>query len=423
MMSKEKRGQKQLNNVQIELLRIMEAFMHGAKACSLPENFTQIQELYSLSQVHHVSPIVYEMIRGDQVLAKPELQPLQQHWKMDTVRQVMFQIQRTDGFLSLYRKFTESGLRPLVVKGIVCRNLYIRPDYRISGDEDILVRKKDFPQYDHIFQEEGFVREKISEEKLPHEITYINRQSGVYIEMHFSLFSEESGAYGHLNREFSDAFRSCICERIQDVDIWTLNPTLHLFYLICHGLKHFLHSGFGIRQLCDMVMMAEHYGERIDWQYIEGRLRALRMDVFWNGLAAIGRDYLGMSWEKTGYPDHLRNIQIDYQHLLLDLLESGVFGNSSMERKHSSNMTLAAARSGRKDTAASLKASLFPGMEYMKRNYRWLERYPILLPAAWMMRMNQYLSARKKPENGGQQTSVAIGMDRVKLLREYHIID
>lgn len=32
----------------------------------------------------------------------------------------------------------------LTVKGIICRELYPKPDYRISGDEDILVDKTQF---------------------------------------------------------------------------------------------------------------------------------------------------------------------------------------------------------------------------------------------------------------------------------------
>lgn len=35
-----------------------------------------------------------------------------------------------------------------------------------------------------------------------------------------------------------------------------MNASDHLFYLICHALKHFYHSGFGIRQVCDILLFA-----------------------------------------------------------------------------------------------------------------------------------------------------------------------
>ena len=410
-----------LTRVQEEFLKILESFMHG-KEYHFPEAFEEIEELYQMAGIHKMTAAVYEQIRNDALLGRPEYAGLAGAFKNYTMRDVMMQMQRTDGFLRIYQKICETGVRPLVVKGIICRNLYEKSDYRVSGDEDILVRKEDFALCDEILVAEGFQREEPDTEHLPQEIPYINPQNGVYIEMHFDLFAEESGAYGHLNREFADAFETCISEVIQGQKIWTLSPTLHLFYLLCHSLKHFLHGGFGIRQVCDMVMMAEHYGADIDWEYIYGRLQELRMEGFWNGLAEIGRKYLGFSFEKAHYPVFLQKEHVNCDHLLLDLLDSGIFGDSTMERKHSSNITLAAAESGKKDTVASVKASLFPGKAYMEKGYPWIKKCPWLLPVAWGMRIVGYLKSKRKSskeEPGG----VEIGMSRVELLREYGIID
>ena len=395
--------------------------MHG-KTYHLPEAFTQIEELYQMAGIHKMTAAVYEQIRGEALLQQPEYTNLARSFKGYTMREVMMQMQRADGFLRIYEKMCAQGVRPLVVKGIICRNLYEKSDYRVSGDEDILVRKEDFSVCDAILAAGGFQREELDTEHLPQEIPYINPQNGVYIEMHFDLFAEESGAYGHLNKEFADAYATCIAEDIQGRTVWTLHPTLHLFYLICHSLKHFLHGGFGIRQVCDMVMMAEHYGEQIDWDYIYGRLQELRMEIFWNGLVEIGREYLGFSYEKAHYPASLQKMHVNCDHLLLDLLDSGIYGDSTAERKHSSNITLAAAESGKKDTVASMKASLFPGKDYMKRGYPWLERYPWLLPVAWGMRIVGYLKNKRK-NSKEEPSGVEIGMNRVELLREYDIID
>lgn len=420
-MSGEGIGKNRLTALQEEFLKILESFMHG-KTYHLPEAFTQIEELYQMAGIHKMTAAVYEQIRGEALLQQPEYTNLARSFKGYTMREVMMQMQRADGFLRIYEKMCAQGVRPLVVKGIICRNLYEKSDYRVSGDEDILVRKEDFSVCDAILAAGGFQREELDTEHLPQEIPYINPQNGVYIEMHFDLFAEESGAYGHLNKEFADAYATCIAEDIQGRTVWTLHPTLHLFYLICHSLKHFLHGGFGIRQVCDMVMMAEHYGEQIDWDYIYGRLQELRMEIFWNGLVEIGREYLGFSYERAHYPASLQKMHVNCDHLLLDLLDSGIYGDSTAERKHSSNITLAAAESGKKDTVASMKASLFPGKDYMKRGYPWLERYPWLLPVAWGMRIVGYLKNKRK-NSKEEPSGVEIGMNRVELLREYDIID
>ena len=410
-----------LTEAQEVFLEVVKSFVRG-QVYHFPAGFTQAEELYKMAVVHKLGAAVLEQVRTEALLQTEPCAALFGTWKRESVMEVMLQVQRTDGFLRVYRKMCEQGARPLVVKGIICRNLYEKADYRTSGDEDILVRKEDFAVCDAVLLEEGFQREEADDCHLPQEIPYLNPRSGVYIEMHFSLFAEESGAYGHLNQEFTDVWNSAVCEEIQGTPVWTLAPTLHLLYLICHSLKHFLHGGFGIRQVCDMVMMAEHFGEQIDWPYLDMRLQALRMKCFWDNLVQIGVRYLDFSCGKAHCPTESKKTDADCMDLLLDLLNSGIYGDSTAERKHSSNITLAAAESGHKDTAASVRASLFPGREYMKRGYPWLERFPWLLPAAWGMRIFRYLRSAAKKDRS-QSGSVEIGMSRVELLREYDIID
>ena len=406
--------------MKLEFIKILESFMHD-KEYTLPENFTNLVELYQFSQKHHMMAAVYEQIHKSTVWQKPEYANLLTAWKGQTVRDVIVQMQKTEGFLALYEKLGQAGITPLVVKGVICRSLYSKPDYRISGDEDILLPKEQFAECDRILLEEGFHREELDAENLPYEIPYINRQNGVYIELHFSLFPEESGAYGHLNEEFKEVFAHKGCETVQGRKVWTLSPTEHFFYLICHSFKHFLHSGFGMRQVCDMVMMAEKYGEQIDWEDIAARLKRLNMNLYWDALVKIGTEYLGFSLEKAHYPEAMQNPEVDMEPLLNDLLDSGIYGDSSMERKHSSNITLAAAEGGRADTTASLKASLYPGKKYMQGSFPWLEKNPRQLPAAYGIRITRYLKNSKTQKD--EKNSVEIGMGRVELMRQYHIID
>lgn len=412
---------KELPIVEREFLNILECFMHE-KEYHFPEGFSktgnEINQLYELASVHKVTAVVYNQICREECVQQSATVMA---FKRQTIQTVAFQAQREAGFLQVYQKLREQGLHPLVVKGAICRHLYAKPDYRLSGDEDMLLPKAEFEVCDRILLEAGFRREEVDLQNLPYEIPYVNSQNGVYIELHFSLFPEESGAYGHLNQEFRHVFDTCICEQIQQTEVWTLEPTMHLFYLICHSFKHFLHSGFGIRQVCDMMMMAEHYRERIEWNYIMERLHALRMDGFWNGLLEIGRTYLGFEPQQAGYPESLLVQETDCYNLLIDLLESGVFGDSTMERKHSSNVTLAAAESGKRNVTASLRASLFPNKSYMKHNYPWVDKYPFLLPVAWVLRICNYIKTSRK--TAGEAGSMEIGMERVELLREYHIID
>lgn len=409
----------QITMVEREILRILESFMHGG-VYHLPENFNRFEELSKVSQMHKILPIVYEQIREEAVLDQEENRAIRASMKSNSIYSVMSQIQRTNGFLNVYRQLCQVGVQPLVVKGIICRNLYSNPDLRVSGDEDMLIKRENFEVCDRILLENGFQRSGIDLKEMPYEVAYYQPGSGTYIELHCSLFPENSGEYGHLNDEFDRVYERCIFEEIQGTRVWTLSPTDHMFYLNCHSFKHFLHSGFGIRQVCDMVMMAEHYGGRIDWEKIYKKLRRLNMLTFWAGLASIGKHFLGFDWEKAQYLTKIQKADVGAKELLVDLMQSGVYGNSTEERKHSSNVTLAAVKTGKKDTMTALRYSAFPSYSYMKQKYEWLEKYPFLLPGAWGMRIFSYLAHAEKHDNG--QSGLEIGMERVELLKKYHII-
>ena len=215
---------KNLTGTQIEFLKILESFMHD-QTYELPEDFGEIQELYKIAGKHQVLAAVYEQIRTSELRAREEVSSIMLMWKRSAIRDIMLQMQRTEGFFAIYEKLCQAGLKPLVVKGLICRNMYSKSDYRISGDEDLLLPKEDFEVCDQILRDDGFLREELDMEDLPYEVPYRNPRNGVYIELHMTLFSETSDAYGHLNDEFKKVFDHCMCETIQSKKVWTLSPT------------------------------------------------------------------------------------------------------------------------------------------------------------------------------------------------------
>ena len=144
-----------LTSVQIEFLKILEGFLHG-KMYQFPQDFTGLTELYQMSSVHKVTAAVYEQIYKDVLLKQNENLEIAQMFKKNTIHEVVLQAKKTEGFLQIYRTLNEQGVHPLVVKGIICRKLYEKPDYRISADEDILLRKEEFTRCDAILLSEGF---------------------------------------------------------------------------------------------------------------------------------------------------------------------------------------------------------------------------------------------------------------------------
>lgn len=400
-------------------LKILNNYMHPSKAAAVDESLSgdEWSELLTLASAHAILPIVYEAVWNNASFARQVPQELQQRVKMNVRLQVMKQLQTTDYFLRLYRGMAKRNITPLVMKGIVCRNMYTMPDNRLSGDEDMLISKTDFPILDRFLQEQGFSREELQNILECHEIAYFHRGNGMRLEVHLSLFPFESEAYGRLNQEFPSVFERHSNVMIQGTEVATLDETQHMLYLLCHGLKHFLHTGFGIRQLCDMVMFAETYGEQIDWNEIVQRTKNQNMYIFWMNLFDIGEHYLGFSWEKAGLKRPKSKI-LDSDNMLEDILRGGVYGTSSYGRMHSANFTLQAVENEKKSGTGILR-SLFPSVDYMSKRYEYVKRNKLFLPVAYIRRILTY---RKQMDGKTVTSAIEIGKQRVELLKQYGII-
>ena len=207
--------------------------------------------------------------------------------------------------------------------------------------------------------------------------------------------------------------------KIRYLLIYSLEETHHLFYLLCHSFKHFLHGGVGIRQICDMVQMIHVYGRKIDWEMFWQLCEEYHMMCFCINLLDIGERYLGFSYEASGAVRATKKLRPDSEALLIDILDAGSFGKSSAGRIHSANITLYAAETGaEKHIAGGIWKSLVPEASYMKNKYPYAARYPFLLPAAYVQRILKWLGQGEKE----QKSSIEVGAGRVELLKKYDMI-
>ena len=365
--------------------------------------------LLQMASEHKLLPMIYEVLRH--LLPQSAAGPIKQQVR----RQVILQTMRTEQFLELNRRLREAGLTPLVVKGIVCRALYPKPDHRPSADEDVLIPPAQLSQCRQILEDFGMSTGETDPNAF--ELPYRRAGSPLYIELHRSLFPKESEAYSDLNDFFGDSFRLTSEIEVQGQKVLTMHPTDHITYLIFHAFKHFLHSGFGIRQVCDILLFAQHYGGHIDWEWVRLSCRGIRAEKFAAAIFRIGAEHLGFSpipgWQE---------LSVDPLPLLTDILGAGVYGSSDADRLHSSAITLEAVISEKQKRRArnSVLLSLFPPADKMESRYPWLKERPWLLPAAWVGRMAGYL---RQPRNTSATKSLQVGAERIALLQYYDILN
>lgn len=388
------------------------------------------KELFSLAELHKVLPLIFDAVNGCPAAEASDKQ-LFEAVRKRSISGMILQIQKTSQFLEICKELNENHIRALVVKGLICHQLYPNPDLRFSSDEDLLVDTASFLPAMELLQRKRLQPlgmpedfwQRIHEFAGAEEIGFISGDKVTYIELHRRLFSESSEAYGSLNCYFDGIFENCMCMEVQGVKVYTPEPGLHLLYLICHALKHFLHSGFGIRQVCDIVMFANVYGKEIDWQQLFVQCGEIHAQKFAAALFRIGKNYLNFDEEGAGYPAVWREIPVEETDLLLELLDSGIYGDSSMSRRHSSNMTLAAVEGRGEKFGNPVLKTLFPEAKKLEHQYNYLKKRPYLLPVAWGGRLLKYRRETTAEKNNRAVDAVRIGNQRIALMKKYEILD
>lgn len=399
------------------LIEALRKGIRGEKVNWAQLSATEWQELLQLAQRQHVLPLLVEATYDcPAFVALPQTQ--QRELKMAAVRISAVQTQATARFLQLYTELAQTGIRCLVMKGLACRQLYPIPSLRPSADEDILVSEDDFAACCDFFVQHGMT----TQDDLSDFECGFHSQDGLYIELHRSPFSPDAHEMGQSNAYFAAAMSCAMTMDIEGVTVYTLNEYDHLLYLILHAYKHFIHSGFGIRQVCDIVLWAEQYGKHIDWQQLFNQCEEVRCRRFAVSVYQLGQQYLGFQTERAGIPNGLIGEKTPVDKLLADILGGGVYGGEELSRKHSGAVTAAQVRAERSGEKHSIWRTLYPNRRSLQSSYPYLKEHPILLPAAWCQRLWKYSKELRYHKDSGAGEAIELSRQRAELFRELHII-
>lgn len=404
-----------MKDEELQLLYCLAAYRLGQKTAQQVKNFSAIDwtRLYRLAGIHKLGPVVFETLYSTPGFCGDNSQ-LAALWKKETIIQAAYQVAKTQRLLRLAAAFDQSDVRYAVVKGALCRDLYTRPELRPSGDEDILIAPEDYSLCSAAMVQDGMERTDKEDGKVTH---WLDRQTGLHIELHTELFPSKRASDQLLNTCFSQQLSRTVSVQVSDGTVRTLEPTYHFLFLVCHAIKHFIAGGFGIRTLCDIVTFAERYQEQIDRQAVDTWLEKVGGRIFLDQLFSIGQEYLSVN-----LADWTLSKPADPAAMLEDILEAGVYGQSSMSRRHSAALVLRAVEEGQ--VRPNLIRAAFPPRDQLFGRYPILKKMPVLLPFMWLYRLGGYgLELIKSPKSDNSlRDSVTLGKQRTDMMIQYGII-
>lgn len=391
-------------------------FLHIAKAAisggDLPAEKVDWPAIFTLANQQKLLPILFEAVR--KMPAAEENVALFAVTKQQVIGQVLNQTVRSAEFADLYRKLRTVGLHPIVVKGQLCSRLYPLKDYRISADDDLYISDVEFMACHEQLLANGLTTDTPTDElATADEVSYTKNSSPLYIELHRHLFDSAEDAHDELNHFFTDI------NPVEMDGFLAMPPHEHLLYLILHAYKHFVRSGIGLRQFCDIGLWARAYHVEIDWQRLHEQCESVHAATFAAAAFHIAGDYLGIEFDLPAPWDG----SIDVEPLLHDSLCGGVYGSNDLTRLHSSTVTLNAVKASRTGEKSSVLSTVFPKREYLERRYPYLKKRPYLLPVAWVQRIAHYASEKRSGAGSSASGSIKLAKERIELMKRYGIMD
>ncbi|MGM9550802.1 MAG: nucleotidyltransferase family protein [Clostridia bacterium] len=226
----------------------------------------------------------------------------------------------------------KEGIRAITLKGYAVSRFYPVPEYRKTSDIDLFfLNGEDAKKAGEILCKNGF---KLSKEwHANHHFVLISEKNET-VELHTAWADDFKDK--HLNKYLKAIQKesSNHCQKISfnETNIYVYDTAWQAFYLIIHMLTHFVGSGFGIRNLCDWVVLWENCDDENTRKDFIKMAQDSGTEKFVKAVNSVCVKYLSLTKEKSPFPcDELTEDSLT-DEFLRDILDAGEFGYSEKAR-------------------------------------------------------------------------------------------
>lgn len=400
-----------MKNINQVFLNLLCAYFQNQTVAEIPPD---LGALYDLAFKHNLVPIIYEVLRKND-----DFNPSSNKFRETAISQIVMQQQRTEQFLNIYQKLLDANLKPLVIKGLICRQLYPQSDYRCSSDEDIWVKPEDFNVCFQVLIDNNFrcSNKQLITDDFLNTVQTINFTNNILtIEVHINPFGTLDNLHKQMNSYFKNVFDDSISIEIENQTIYTLNPTNHYLFLIIHLYKHFISAGVGIRQVLDILIFYQHHQKDINNNKIKTILKALHINNLYDAIMQIGKKYLGFNL----IPNNQTIKNID--KLTDNLIENGCFGTSNLNQVYSYFYPTISTRNQDSSVIKNIITILFPPVKQLSVRYPKIKEKPSLYLWFALKRIFIFL---KKIITGKLNPfkAFSLGKKRTKILKDMDVFE
>ena len=357
-----------ITKTEYKLLQYLALSLHpsGSPIQFPPQTDEEWKRLLALADCHEILPLIEDGLEQDNI---PEEQ--RRIIQLKTAKTVHKGIQLQVLNSRLTALLEKAGIIAVTMKGSAVARFYPVPEYRKTTDLDLFIASaNDVGKAVRILKDNGFAPS--GKWHANHHIVLVSGKNEV-VELHTTW--AEAFKEKHLNQYLE----RCQKESAQHVHLVEWQG----FYLLIHMLQHFVGSGFGLRNLCDWVVLWENCDEekaRRDFWEMSCESGTAE---FAKAITAICVRYLGLNPKKSPVPAEHPAEQDVTDALLRDILDAGEFGYSEAERMVGME-------------GNSLAAYVREFHHQMHINFPKAGRIAVFWPVLWVATLVRFLRNNKK---------------------------
>lgn len=368
-----------MNKCQRQLIILLSRCIRGQEVDKI--GYLEFKAIYEEAQHHQVHTLLYPALKKLEVNNGEEAAAVNTYRK-EILRTSITQELKTNIIKEVFLRFNEAGIQVVLLKGLFLRELYPYPNLRTMCDIDILIHKEHKELAKDILYEFGYV----ADEENPIHIQYVHNKYKA-IEVHTSLINKEFFKAGNSFEE--TVWENAVPYDYQGCSTFVFSNEDQLLYLLIHMVTHFVFSGFGIRQVCDLVLLIEAIEKKIDWERFYENVRKCGIErfVFMMFLSCRELFDIAMPLEPNKYH---REFERHKDEFIDKILSDGVYGRKDKVKEYSNRRV---DRHYNKDLdkpegrMSGIFQLLFPPKEKLADEYKYVKKYPFLLPVAVIHRL------------------------------------
>ncbi|MBE6976544.1 MAG: hypothetical protein E7439_05035 [Ruminococcaceae bacterium] len=364
-----------MNTTQLGVLTLLRSAV-TCQSLPVPEGFS-LEEAMPLIRGHHMITAIYD---GAVRCGIDRKNPAMQRLFAGYVKALQVSEGQMAELARLFEAFEAEGIEYMPLKGSRIKYLYPKPELRMMGDADVLIRLEQYGKIIGIMRALGYADKGESD----HELIWQN--PGLYLELHKRVipsYNEDYHAY------FGDGWQLA---KVKDGCRWSMTPEDEMVYLFTHFAKHYRDGGIGCRHILDLWVYLRA-NPKLDHSYVMAELEKLQIATFYQYI----RELIAY-WFEDGQGDERLEFMSDY------VFASGSWGK--MEDRIRSITLREEKRSalGLKGKFAYGWKLMFPSAKVLERKYTILQKAPWTLPAVWLVRpFYKALFERKSLEEKKQE--------------------